>query len=399
MLRSTKHHILDTNDGKYEKYLAFVEEYSRVAKIVIDKVWRDLPQDLSLDKYLDYKTLDIDTNLSARALSSLFEQVSGIIRSSIEKQRRRYWVQQNRNPEIKVANVCKPKIDFVSPGLGSKCCNIHKCENGKFWGFVELGCLGKTFGKIRIPIIKHPRMGENPRVGVVFFKKSVQLAWDMPTTPVQRGDKIVGIDTGLKSVATLSDGQTTPDIDSHGHSYEAILEKMSRKRKGSNAFRKAAAHRKNFVHWAINRLNFAGVKEIRLEKVVNIRFGRRTSKKLSSWSNPEISDKIKRLCEKLEVPVIEQSCAYRSQRCSKCGNVRKSNRKGKLYVCRSCGFSADADFNAAINHSIDLPPCPKVLTGQKLNLGKGFFWKPTGFFAFDGAELRVPLDARISKSS
>ena len=121
-------------------------------------------------------------------------------------------------------------------------------------------------------------------------------------------------------------------------------------------------------------MDFSNLKEVRLEKIVNIKKGVRTSRSMSHWSNPEIRDKIKRKLEDLEVPVVEQSCAYRSQRCNQCGLVRKSNRKGKVYSC-SCGFVGDADFNASKNHECNLQQIPFDFIGKGLNLGSGFFWK------------------------
>jgi putative transposase len=41
--------------------------------------------------------------------------------------------------------------------------------------------------------------------------------------------------------------------------------------------------------------------------------------------------------------------AYTSQMCSECGHVEKGNRKEDKFKCLSCGFSTDADLNAAIN--------------------------------------------------
>jgi len=40
---------------------------------------------------------------------------------------------------------------------------------------------------------------------------------------------------------------------------------------------------------------------------------------------------------------------FTSQTCSKCGNIKKENRNGSKFNCLSCGFSQDADINAAIN--------------------------------------------------
>ena len=48
--------------------------------------------------------------------------------------------------------------------------------------------------------------------------------------------------------------------------------------------------------------------------------------------------------------------AYTSQMCSSCGNVDKRNRKSQSeFECTSCGFSANADLNAAFNiHNLGL---------------------------------------------
>lgn len=396
MIRSTRHHIRDLNGEKASRYQSFLKDYSDYTIAVVNYIWRKgyrefsvKENQLSLPKFIDYNAIPIRSDLSARAKSSAVEQASSIIRSSVEKQRRRLWVRENKNPNVKDVAFSKPKIKFVKPNLGTKCCDF-KLSNGKFYGFVHLKSLGKKYGRITIPIVHNPRMGGVLRNGFIFGKDRVQLCWDKPTNPTERGEKILGIDQGFSCVASLSDGQTTPSQCPHGHSLNSIIDKVSRKKKGSKSFQKAVDHRQNFVNWSINQLNFSGVKEVRLEKIVNIRYKKRTSRKMSHWSNPEIRDKIKSRCEELEVPVIEQSCAYRSQRCNQCGQVRKANRKGKTYCCKNCGYSGDADTNASINHSLDLPSVPWAFFGQKLNLGNGFFWKPEGFLTFDGAELRVP---------
>jgi transposase len=219
----------------------------------------------------------------------------------------------------------------------------------------------------------------------------ISLRFDIKNTNKNEGTKIVGIDQGYKDVATLSDKQTTPKEDIHHHSLETIIGKLSRKKKGSDAFFKSQEHRKNFINWSINQLNFDGVKEVRLEKIWNIGYKNKTSRKLSHWTNTLIRDKIKRKCEELEVPVIEQDSFYRSQRCSCCGLVRKANRKGKVYKCKVCGYEADADYNASLNHAIELPEVDWEFRSQRNNLGKGFYWKESGLFSFDGVDLRVPL--------
>ena len=44
-----------------------------------------------------------------------------------------------------------------------------------------------------------------------------------------------------------------------------------------------------------------------------------------------------------------QDARYTSQGCSRCGHTQRSNRDGHEFQCRSCGYSLDADYNAAKN--------------------------------------------------
>lgn len=46
---------------------------------------------------------------------------------------------------------------------------------------------------------------------------------------------------------------------------------------------------------------------------------------------------------------IEVNPAFSSQTCSRCGYCNKDNRSQSKFSCLSCGFEADADYNAAVN--------------------------------------------------
>jgi hypothetical protein len=397
MKGTTRHSYAFANKDKIKRLNEFVEEYSRVCIIALDYLWDNLGENLKLPKFLDYKIIPVTTDLRKRALQCAVNQAGTIIRSTLEDYKRRLWIAQKKNLDTKHLKFSKPNISHVNPQLHANCIQIQSDLTGQFEGFVKIHNIGPKYGKIYLPINKSSQYNKWKRVrkakllpALNLLKDSFRLAWDWERSPHEQGDKVIGIDQGMKTVCTLSDGQTTPDTCPHGHSLEIILNKLSRKKKGSKSFKKAQTHRKNFVHWSVNQLNFKDVKEVRLEKVVNVRLGKSSSRSMSHWSNPEIRDKIKRRCEELEVPVVEQSCAYRSQRCSNCGLVRKANRKKKVYSCKGCKNEMDADLNAALNHKQDLTPVPFAFLGQKLNLGNGFYWKLDGFFSFDGSEFIVP---------
>lgn len=85
MIRPTRHHLKDLNPSKKEVYDAFLREYSRFTILVVDDIWSNLPEDLTVQKFIDYKKFNFETTLSARARSCAVNQASAIVRSAIER--------------------------------------------------------------------------------------------------------------------------------------------------------------------------------------------------------------------------------------------------------------------------------------------------------------------------
>lgn len=409
MIRSTKHSLKFANAGKLRELSLFLDEYERVGQLLIDQIWEHGYENFSVRKdalelplYLDYKKFNIKTSLSARALSSLLTQVSGKIRAATKQRAKTVFVRNklrkagqpylHLNKKLAQMRLCKPKFGKGAE-LSSKCCDIRQSKSGWFLRVKSTG-----FKTVKIPVRAHKRsnfwLARGELMGSFLISKTATiLRYDVPTQKTS-GTQKIAIDQGVKTIATLSNGQTTPETCKHGHSFDSICDKLARKRKGSKQFKKAQAHRKNHINWSLNQIAWDTFAEVRLEKIYNIGFRKRRSRKLKHFTNTLIRDKIQRCCEEREVPVVEQDSSYRSQRCSQCGIVRKANRKGKVYSCKHCGMVCDADFNAAQNHAIDLPDATWALRGQKLNLGNGFYWRPDGLFTFGGQELRVPDSAR-----
>jgi len=412
MIRSSKHSIKYANQGKLDSLNTFLSEYRRVGQLIIDDIWENgydkfipLEDKLESPKYYDYKRFNVETKLSARALSSLVTQLAGVIGAATEKRRKCLWMIEKLKSEGKSTGklekktsknykLIKPNFLRASAELSSKCADIQD-SSGKFLKFLKLKSLGKDFGIINIPIVgttiqaKWQERGELMG-SFLISDKNVYLRYKIEKLNKRIGETVVGVDQGMKTVATFSNGQITPEKDIHGHSLESIMGEMSRKKKGSKAFGRLQELRKNFINWSLNQIDFSEFKEVRLEKIWNIGYKSRTSRKMSHWTNTLIRDKIKKSAEEAEVPLIEQDSSYRSQRCSECGSVRKANRKGKDYTCKHCGFCCDADLNASLNHAQDLPEIHWSLRGKKYNLGNGFYWLKQGLFTFDGQELRVP---------
>jgi transposase len=387
-----------------------------VCTLVIDYCWNNpiitnttifdvSNNQLDLPKYLPtniLKLANIDTFLTGRCLKCLITQVTGILKASTDKQKRRIYQynklkqdgytkkqQSQLIKKIKQNIPQKPNCSNINMELNSICCkfyplNKNNNEFNEFDGFLRLTSVTKNKMNICIPInmTRHSNKFKNSGKMMSSFlvsSKKVDIRWDIPTTLRTTGS-IVGADQGLLDVLTLSDKQVTTKTDIHGHTQKSILEKVCRKKKGSNAFRRAKQHQINFVNWSINQLNMDNIKQVNLEDIWNINYKKNSSSMLKHWQNTIIRDKLMSVCELLGVRVIKQISTYRSQRCSGCGQVRKANRKGKTYTCHNCGLEIDADYNASINLSMELPEIPWNL--RKLNLNRnGFYWTTDGLFS------------------
>lgn len=432
-IKSSRHFISEANKGKIERYDILLKESLRVLNVFISHIWNNgfefstkagvkkicNPANgyYDIPPFYDYNKVPVDTFLSGRMKSSLITQACGIVKSAVELQKKRIYILNKLEDKaektvedeksilklrakIKKKAPKMPIINNVAIELSSK--NAVLIETGKEFDFLKLKSLG--IKDIYVPIRHHRHSRNLEKKGkrmnsFLIGKNYINLRWDIELPPLKKTGKILGCDTGKNTIITLSNDKSTDlHLHPHGHTLDSIMRSMARKKKGSKSFLKAQSLRTNFINWSVRKLNLDGVKQINLEEVKNIFYKNKTSRFMSAWTNSEIVSAFTNLCDELGVQVHLQSSVYRSQRCSHCGLVRKSNRKGKVYKCNGCGLIVDADKNGARNHAIELLPIPTALRRLKLNR-EGFYWNPTGFFNLDGSALRVPHSSKeLSKS-
>lgn len=433
MIRTTKHYFNnDINTKKNSTFTIFRDDCIITMQKYVDYLWNNKITYIinEKEKFFDIqnKELDIPTmlsnvdiepfindipiRLSARVKKCLLTQVLGILRSSTIKSKKVLYVYNKKINEhkkihpklwdnVRKIKLTKPNIyRGIALELNSICADFQEIKSNSFNGFLKLKSLG-DYGEINIPVKFHKVNKKYCQKNNWKMKKSflvsgkyIDIRWEKETPEIKKEGIIVGADQGINTVLSLSDRQTTPEKDKDGNSYSTILDKVARKKRGSKAFKKASDHRENFVNWALKQLNLVNIKEMRIEKIVNLRFGRRMSRKMAAFTYKFINTRNDSRCEEAGVAVFSQSSTYRSQRCSDCGWVQKVNRSKKEFCCQNCGHYEDADINAAMNHEQNLPDIPKALRESKLNR-RGFFWLETGFYDEDGVELTVPLVPRI----
>ena len=397
MIRSSCHSLKFVNQAKLNKISSLVESYRSMVAKYINVLWAGDP--LSHPTKLLSSTICNSIKAdgtSARLRQAAAKQACSMVEAACAKQRKRLYVLRKFQAEgkdtkhlqrkIDTDKIIKPKANDVNIELDSRFVDVQE-SNGHFDVFVHLESLGNGF-QFNLPL-KHTKVSRKwlsegkLKPSIRLTTNAVFLFFDVPE-PVKQSGRILGADQGIATCLTLSDGQATFK-NKDGYDLSSIMMILARKRKGSRGFQRASDHRKNYINWALKQLDFNGVREVRLEKIKNLRRGVRTDRFRSGWTYTLIKRKLVSLGEEKGFQVIEQASSFRSQRCSRCGWTHKLNRKGKTFKCQRCSFITDADLNAASNHEAEL-----VDLGQQAwrnaELKSGFYWKSLTC----GQELIVP---------
>jgi len=179
-----------------------------------------------------------------------------------------------------------------------------------------------------------------------------EVADDLP-----KGPGTIGIDLGLKSLATTSDGEAIPAMQ-HYRKYEASLGRAQRarsKRRVRAIAAKIANSRRHHLHVVSARLTkknstivVGNVNAAKLAKT-----GMAKSVLDAGWST--FRHMLRYKLARRQAVYVEADERFSSQTCSCCGSIPASSPKGmgalgvRHWECSDCGSVHDRDRNAAQN--------------------------------------------------
>ena len=356
MIRESKHILKYTNKSKIKKYQDMLDCYGRLLQHYIDLIW---------DKKLPHKTLLTSKELPnfedirhSRWKQVAYKQASSILRTRFTKKKRKF---------------SKPNIKNISIELDNRLFNLSQGNN--FDHFVKITTPffhphKKRAITINIPIKNHKhsnnlkKKGFNIRNTIILKNDKISFIWEKEDAPKKSEGINIGLDTGYKKLIATSNG------DFHGGSdMEMIYEKICRKRKNSKAYKRALKERDNKINQIVNTFlkERGDMKTLIVENLKNVKHkikGKRKKEfnnKLQRWSYPKLLTALERHSEAEGFELKKVNPAYTSQQCSRCGVIKKENRKGESYSC-SCGLEMDADLNASINilrRGVYSPPSSK----------------------------------------
>ncbi|MEJ1517687.1 transposase [Bacillus cereus] len=215
--------------------------------------------------------------------------------------------------------------------------------------------------------ISKPKKGN----GQLFFKKGQWFFSFVISFEIQKEEKeekSIGVDRGLRLVAVAGDAETGKYLTFNGKHIGHIRRKYYKlrrklmKAKNMKAVKRIEDKEQRIVqYWnhLISKqiIEFAiqcNASTIKIEDLSSIRsmkkYWKRSDRNINSWAFYDLELKLTYKAQLAELKVEKVNPYKTSQECSKCGKVKKSNRRKEWYIC-SCGNKINADVNASFNIS------------------------------------------------
>ena len=170
------------------------------------------------------------------------------------------------------------------------------------------------------------------------------------------GTAAVGIDLGLKTAATTSDGQVLV-----GRQYRTLEQKLGIAQRARKKARVRAIHAKiknqrkdaqhKFSTALVERCAAIFVGDVASGKLVKTKMAKSTLD--AGWS--QFKTMLEQKCQRASVVFEVVDERYTTQTCSCCGSISASSPKGRAglrireWTCVDCGTAHDRDINAARN--------------------------------------------------
>ena len=222
----------------------------------------------------------------------------------------------------------------------------------------------KYFNKYGGWIVKASNLAYNR--GSKTFYLSVTVETDKVPAPTKETE-VLGIDRGINNIAVTSANQffNSKSINNVRGRYSYLRKQL--RSKGTRSAKRKLIELSGRERRFKADVNHCIAKEIAntpygvfvLEDLSGIRDkqnkrrgGNRSSRgnrKLGSWAFLQLEQFVEYKAEELGKTLLLVDPSHTSQRCSRCGDVRKANRYGARFHCHACGFQLHADLNASRN--------------------------------------------------
>jgi len=260
---------------------------------------------------------------------------------------------------------------------------------------MQQASINTTSGRIKLPFVVGDyftgmlsrKMGQADLVhrdGQFFLYVTVDFEEAPPIDP----GNWIGVDLGIKNLATDSTGETFSGEDVNRNRRRRATGRKQHQRKGTKSakrkLQRMSGRQRRYQRWVNHNISRRLVDKAKarragivLEDLKHIRSrletvsGRAFRRRFGNWSFGHLRQCIEYKAQRAGVPVVLVDPRNTSRTCSQCGHCHKGNRKTQAeFRCLQCGYSNHADINAALNLSAlgALVTCPQKQQDVRLPL-------------------------------
>ena len=353
LIRSSKCSFKFATHSKLSELKRILSEYGRVCNIFIEHFWKNgAPSKSELLKPM--VDLPQDTWLTARLRKVAAREAIDMITAVKERWKDKPW-------KISMP-VHKGKRAYVSCTIA----DLQDKDTEEFDAWLHLQSIGEGV-ILDLPIKFHKHLNKLAAQGkrlnsYILTEKYVQLSFEIDVGEKKKGVNAIGIDTGIKALASLNNGQQ------FGLNTEACIERIKRCEHGSNGQKQARRAFKQRIDEVVKEIakHFEQIDLVVVEKLKNINYKSKLKRRLSknmrrsigTWAYRYWLKRLEQACETNRVSFRTVAPFYTSQTCPSCGHVDRGNRVGQVFRCLKCGHTGNADIVAARNI------LARFLTGQ-----------------------------------
>lgn len=347
--------------------------------------YQDYLNDKTSQKFLSEGTIRKELTVLKNTTHPWLKEVgNNVIKRAVmdwDTARKRFFKGLGKAPKYKSRNTSKPSfyVNYES---------LRRVEGG-FVG-ERLGFIKTTQPLPRIPKGSHYK---NPRISFDGKYWYLSFSYEVPDISVELKDLVIGVDLGVKTLATLSTGEFIENINksrrlkqlekqlrreqrhlarqlqantkgylttengSRKPIYKRPLELCSNiqetKRKIKLLYRKLHSIRMNHIHHTTSYLVKQLPKGIVIEdlNVKGMMKNRHLAKQIKDTMFYEFRRQLEYKCLQYGIQLVVADRFYPSSKtCSYCGDIKSDLKlKDRVYKCDSCGLEKDRDLNAAEN--------------------------------------------------
>lgn len=245
--------------------------------------------------------------------------------------------------------------------------------------FVQIQKIGKIKYKTDLCLPQGKDVKFTNNVRLLFENNKYFLAFQLeePSTPAELSEYSMGIDLGVKELATVAFGDKkivyhninkSEKIRSINRRINFYFHEAARKRRNNKKYsnnlktveskiRKLYKRRTdiitNYLHQITHELIEMKPKKVVMETldVKQMIQEQLNAKPIVDECFSKFIDFMKYKCEKYNITFIQADQFYPSSKtCSYCGNIKHDLKLSeRLYICEACGLKIDRDYNAALN--------------------------------------------------